>query len=118
MIKIPSEVLTAEELSEATGRDAGKIDIEITGISLDRQNLVLNIDTRLNFVMPMKLEHLMKERIRSKIGSAGRIRINYMYTGIKVNPAGSDRGDEGNNNGSGYNGNGGGYRKRSNKCLI
>ena len=73
MIKIPSEVLTAEELSEATGRDAGKIDIEITGISLDRQNLVLNIDTRLNFVMPMKLESLMKERIRSRIGSAGRI---------------------------------------------
>ena len=116
MIKIPSEVLTAEELSEATGRDAGKIDIEITGISLDRQNLVLNIDTRLNFVMPMKLESLMKERIRNRIGSAGRIRINYMYTGIKVNPAGSDRSDEGSSNGSsGYNGNGGGFRRRSNK---
>ena len=79
MIKIPAEVLSAEELIEATGRDAKNLDIEITGISLDRSSLVLSIDTRLNFVMPMNLERLMKERIREKIGSSGRIRINYMY---------------------------------------
>ena len=84
MIKIPSDILTAEELTEATGRDAKNLDIEITGISVDRQGLVLNIDTKLNFVMPRSVERVMKERIRARIGSVSRIMINYMYTGIKI----------------------------------
>ena len=119
MIKIPEDVLSAAELMEATGRDAKNLDIEITGISLDRQSLVLSIDTRLNFVMPMKLESVMKERIRSKIGSAGKVRFNYMYTGIKVAPAGSEGGsDTGSgygNNGNGSSGGNGGYRRRNAK---
>ena len=116
MIKIPAEVLSAEELIEATGRDAKNLDIEITGISLDRSSLVLSIDTRLNFVMPMNLERLMKERIREKIGSSGRIRINYMYTGIKVAAAGSESSGSGSYAGSSSNSyNGGGYRRKNAK---
>ena len=65
MIKIPEEILTVAELTEATGRKAQDIDIEITGLSVDRSSLVLSIDTKLNFVLPRNLESLMKERIRA-----------------------------------------------------
>jgi hypothetical protein len=104
MIKIPEEILSPEELSDATGRKVKDLDIEITGLSVDRSSLVLNIDTKLNFVMPRNLESIMKERIRAKLGSVHTIRVNYMYTGIKVSapPA-----DAGNDNASQYNGGGG-----------
>ena len=118
MIKIPADVLAPDELCEATGRKAADLDIEITGISVDRQSLVLNIDTKLNFVMPRNLESLMKERIRSRIGCLGRIMINYMYTGIRMPAPGSDGGDTGGYSGSGgySGGNGGnGSRRRSSK---
>ena len=82
MIKIPEEILTVAELTEATGRKAQDIDIEITGLSVDRSSLVLSIDTKLNFVLPRNLESLMKERIRAKLGSVHKIRVNNMYSGI------------------------------------
>ncbi len=115
MIKIPSDILTAEELTEATGRDAKNLDIEITGISVDRQGLVLNIDTKLNFVMPRSVERVMKERIRARIGSVSRIMINYMYTGIKIQT--SDRNEDNSSNGyRGGNGNGNStYKRRGGK---
>lgn len=83
MIKIPSDILTPEELVQASGKKAEEIDIEITNISIERKSLVLNIDTKLNIVLPKNLENLMKDRIRSKIGSVNRVRVNYTYTGIK-----------------------------------
>ena len=110
MIKIPSDVLTADELTEATGRDAKNLDIEITGISVDRQGLVLNIDTKLNFVMPRSLEKVMKDRIRAKIGSVSRIMINYMYTGIKIQT--SDNSEDNSPSGGYRGGNGNGVYKR------
>ena len=86
MIKIPAEILTTEELEAASGKKAADIDIEITNISVEKNSLVLNIDTKLNFAMPMNFESLMKERIRAKIGSVNRVRVNYTYTGIKLSP--------------------------------
>ena len=120
MIKIPEEILTVAELTEATGRKAQDIDIEITGLSVDRSSLVLSIDTKLNFVLPRNLESVMKERIRAKLGSVHKIRVNYMYSGIKVAPppADYDQGSQsGGYNGGGYNGSngggGGGYRRKA-----
>ena len=116
MIRIPADVLTAEELSEATGRKAADLDIETTGISVDRQSLMLNIDFKLNFVMPRNLESLMKERIRSRVGPACRIMINYMYTGIKMPSADSEqRSENGHSGGSYKGGENGGFRRRSAK---
>lgn len=119
MIKIPEEILTVAELTEATGRKAQDIDIEITGLSVDRSSLVLSIDTKLNFVLPRNLESLMKERIRAKLGSVHKIRVNYMYSGIKVTPPPADY-DQGGQSGDGYNGGyngsnggGGGYRRKA-----
>ncbi len=119
MIKIPEEILTVAELTEATGRKAQDIDIEITGLSVDRSSLVLSIDTKLNFVLPRNLESLMKERIRAKLGSVHKIRVNYMYSGIKVAPPPADY-DQGGQSGGGYNGGyngsnggGGGYRRKA-----
>ena len=116
MIRIPADVLTAEELCEATGRKAADLDIETTGISVDRQSLMLNIDFKLNFVMPRNLESLMKERIRSRVGPACRIMINYMYTGIKMPSADSEqRSENGYSGGSYKGGENGGFRRRSAK---
>ena len=86
MIKIPTEILTTEELETASGKKAEDIDIEITNISVEKNSLVLNIDTKLNFAMPKNFENLMKERVRAKIGSVNTVRVNYTYTGIKVAP--------------------------------
>ena len=119
MIKIPEEILTVAELTEATGRKAQDIDIEITGLSVDRSSLVLSIDTKLNFVLPRNLESVMKERIRARLGSVHKIRINYMYSGIKAAPAPAeyDSGNQSNGYSGGYNGsNGGGgngYRRKA-----
>ena len=90
MIKIPEDILTADELVEATGRKAKELDIEITGLSVDRSSLVLSIDTKLNFVMPRNLESIMKDRIRARLGSVNKIRVNYMYSGIKIPPQNSE----------------------------
>jgi len=113
MIKIPSDVLTVEELEQAAGKKASEIDIEITNISIERKSLVLNIDTKLNFVMPKNLEKLMKERICAKIGTVNLVRVNYTYTGIKM-PEHQDEEPAGNGYGGGYNGGygGGGFRRK------
>ena len=56
MIKLSEDILTAEELKEASGRDARDIDIEITNVSVSRMgggsSVALSIDAKLNFVMP------------------------------------------------------------------
>ena len=96
MIKISEDILTAEELKEASGRDTGDIDIEITNVSVSRVNggtsVALNIDAKLNFVMPKKTENLMKQRIAARIASAERVRFNYTYTGVMIpkKPAGEE----------------------------
>ena len=84
MIKLPEDIVTPEELCEATGRKVKDINIEITGITVEKSSLELVIDTRLNFVMPRNLETVIKERILSKLGYVNRIRINYMYSGIQI----------------------------------
>ena len=106
MIKIPQGILSPAEILEATGKNEKDIDIEITGISVDKAGVVLTIDTRLNFSMPRNLENRMKERIKAALGSVNRIRFNYMYSGLKV----LDHSDEALQTGGygGFNGNGGG----------
>ena len=88
MIKISEDILTADELREASGRDIKDIDIEITNVSVSKVNggtsVALNIDAKLNFVMPKKTENLMKKRIASRIASADRVRFNYTYTGVMI----------------------------------
>ena len=88
MIKISEEILTADELREASGRDIKDIDIEITNVSVSKLNggtsVALNIDAKLNFVMPKKTENLMKRRIAARIASAERVRFNYTYTGVMI----------------------------------
>ncbi|MBQ6389174.1 MAG: PolC-type DNA polymerase III [Mogibacterium sp.] len=111
MIKIPEEILSASELTEAIGRKEKDIEIEITGISIERAGLVLVIDTKLNFVMPRNLESIMKERIMSKIGSVNRVRVNYMYTGIQQAQTAHENSSNGASGGwNGNGGNGGQYR--------
>ena len=86
MIKISEDILTVDELKEASGREAKDIDIEITNVAVSKVNggrsVALNIDAKLNFVMPKKTENLMKRRIAARIASAERVRFNYTYTGI------------------------------------
>ena len=120
MIKISEDILTAEELREASGRDAKDIDIEITNVAVSKVNggrsVALNIDAKLNFVMPKKTENLMKKRIAARIASAERVRFNYTYTGIMIpkKPAGEESMTfQGSGNG-GYNG-GNGRQYRQNK---
>ena len=52
MIKISEEILTADELKEASGRDIKDIDIEITNVAVSKVNggtsVALNIDAKLN----------------------------------------------------------------------
>lgn len=109
MIKIPEDVLTIEELEAASGRKASEIDIEITSIALEKKSLVLNIDTKLNFVMPKNVENVMKERIRNKIGSVNRIRVNYEFTGVKFAPSRQEEASQPSN--GGWNG-GGNYKRK------
>ncbi len=121
MIKIPNSILSPAEIYEATGRKEKDIDIEITGLSVDKAGVVLTIDTRLNFSMPRNLENRMKERIKAALGSVSRIRFNYMYSGLKVldhsNEAVQSGGysGSGGGNGGGGNGNGGWSGKRRTK---
>ncbi len=117
MIKIPSEILNKEELLDASGKSEQDIDIEITNISLEesdnKSGLVITIDTKLNFVLPKKYEHLMKERVISKVGYAKRVKVNYTYTGIKI-PDRSEYGDsDSSGNGKAY-GYGNGFFKKKN----
>ena len=88
MIKISEEILTADELKEASGKDIKDIDIEITNVAVSKVNggtsVALNIDAKLNFVMPKKIENLMKRRIAARIASAERVRFNYTYTGVMI----------------------------------
>ena len=68
MIKISEEILTAAELAEASGKDIADIDFEISSVTVSRINggtsVALDIDAKLNFVMPKTTENLMKRRIR------------------------------------------------------
>ena len=118
MIKISEDILTVTELEEASGKKKDDIDIEITNIAVSKiaggKSVALNIDAKLNFVMPKKTENLMKKRILSRIASAERIRINYMYTGVMI-PKKSDNYDGDSYNGGGYSGNGGGEYRRKKK---
>ncbi len=112
MIKISEDILTAAELEEASGKKKDDIDIEITNVAVSKiaggKSVALNIDAKLNFVMPKKTENLMKKRISSRIASAERIRINYIYTGVMI-PKRAE-GYDGDAGGNGYGGNGGEYR--------
>ena len=110
MIKISEDILTVDELMEASGRDARDIDMEISEVSVSRMgggtSVALSIDAKLNFVMPKKTENLMKKRIAARIASVGRVRVNYTYTGVRQ-PQHSDY-EDGSPSGGSYGGNGGG----------
>lgn len=113
MIKIPEEILTVAELEEASGKKSGEIDIEITNISVSGiaggKSVALNVDAKLNFVMPKTTENLMKKRILGRIASVERIRVNYTYTGVMI-PKKSEVAEADYFDG-GYNGNGGEKRR-------
>ncbi len=108
MVKISEEIINASELCGALGRKESDIDIEVSGVSLDKSSLMLSVDIKLNFTMPKNLESLMRERITYKIGNIKDVRFNYMYTGFKVPQAGQES-DAGNGSSYGSGGNGGGY---------
>jgi len=119
VIKIPEEILSVAELTEASGKSEQDIDIEVTNISLEesgsKRGLVITVDTKLNFVLPKKTEALMRERIISRIGHARRVKFNYTYTGIMI-PKTTDNGET-----NGYaEGNGGGFyrRKKDEKAAF
>ena len=120
MIKISEEILTADELREASGKDIKDIDIEITNVAVSKVNggtsVALNIDAKLNFVMPKKIENLMKRRIAARIASAERVRFNYTYTGIMIpkKPAGEESYQAQTGSG-GYNGGNGRQYRQSKK---
>ena len=120
MIKISEDILTVDELKEASGREAKDIDIEITNVAVSKVNggrsVALNIDAKLNFVMPKKTENLMKRRIAARIASAERVRFNYTYTGIMIpkKPAGEESYQAQSGNG-GYNGGNGRQYRQSKK---
>ena len=117
MIKISEDILTAAELMEASGKDAKDIDIEITNVAVSKANggtsVALDIDAKLNFVMPKTTENLMKRRIASRIASVERIRVNYTYTGVMI-PQKTDVSDNTGSNGYAY-GNGSGKGRRQSK---
>lgn len=79
MIKIPKEVLSIEELEKASGMNADRIDIEFTHVSIDKESLVMKIDTRLNFVMPLSFESKMKRRLSQSLGAKSQIDFHYMF---------------------------------------
>ena len=116
MIKISEEILTAAELAEASGKDIRDIDFEISSVRVSRINggtsVALDIDAKLNFVMPKKTEALMKKRIAARIASAERVRVNYTYTGVKM----PQRTDDTEGAPAGSNGYGNGaFRRKSKK---
>ena len=121
MIKLSEEILTADELKEASGKDLKDIDIEITNVSVSKANggagVALNIDAKLNFVMPKKTENLMKKRIAARIASAERVRFNYTYTGTMIpKKSADDNYGQTQTNGSGmYNGGNGRQYRQSKK---
>ena len=121
MIKISEDILTVDELKEASGRDTKDIDIEITNVAVSKVNggrsVALNIDAKLNFVMPKKTENLMKRRIAARIASAERVRFNYTYTGVMIpkKPAGEEFMQAGGNGNGGYNGGNGRQYRQSKK---
>lgn len=99
MIKISEDILTADELIEASGKKKQDIDIEITNVAVSKTSMgtsvALTIDAKLNFLMPKKTERIMKERIASRISSVKKVRINYSYSGIKIPRHTEDGGDSG-----------------------
>ena len=99
MIKISEDILTADELIEASGKKKQDIDIEITNVAVSKTSMgtsvALTIDAKLNFLMPKKTERIMKERIASRISSVEKVRINYSYSGIKIPRHTEDGGDSG-----------------------
>ena len=121
MIKISEEILTEEELKEASGKDLKDIDIEITNVSVSKVNggsgVALNIDAKLNFVMPKKTENLMKKRIAARIASVDRVRFNYTYTGIMIpkKPSGEEYSQTNAYGSNGYNGGNGRQYRQSKK---
>ena len=79
MIKIPEDILTTEELENASGMKADQINIEIRNIVLEKQSLTLLVSVKLNFVMPKFAEVSMRERIVAKIGSVDQVRFKYVF---------------------------------------
>lgn len=112
MINISNEILSIEEITAAVGKKAADLTLELSNVSLERKNLVLTIDIKLNFVMPRTLEILLKERLKAKLGQVNRIVVNYIYTGVRMS-APRDEAPAQNSYGGGYQGgNGGGYKRK------
>jgi len=95
MIKLREEVLTAKELEEASGMKADQINIEIAGVALQSRSLTLNVNVKLNFVMPKTTERLMKQRIQNRLGSVSRVKIGYLYENTIENSARKSGGGNG-----------------------
>lgn len=112
MIKISEEILSIDEITNAVGRKASDLDLELSGVTLNRNGLVLTIDIKLNFVMPRTLEILLKERLNQRLGGVNRIVLNYIYTGARVSTPRMDN----QSTGSGYGAQGGynstGYKRK------
>ena len=85
MIKIPAEILSADELVIASGMKEEDICISFAGVDIERKSLVATVDTKLNFIMPLKYEKIMRERLMSMFGQVKRVKINYIYESAETN---------------------------------
>lgn len=114
MIKIPSDLLSMDELIEASGKEASDIDIEIANITFSKLNSLINVELRLNFDLPKKYERLLTKRINSKLGTNNKISYAYIYTGFKKPETGVNDYDESENK-SDSRGNGVRWRNKNHK---
>lgn len=79
MIKIPSDILTPEELVHETGIAEKNLEIEFTGLTIEIKSLTLLLSVKLNFVMPKSLENKIRKRFLAKVDSVRSVRFSYIY---------------------------------------
>lgn len=79
MIKIPASIITPAELENFAGIKQQNIDIEFVSMGLERMSLTLNIVVKLNFVLPLSGEVLIKERIMKQTPNINAVKLEYLY---------------------------------------
>jgi DNA polymerase-3 subunit alpha (Gram-positive type) len=79
MVKIPNEIVDPAELASAVGMREKDLDMEFVDVSIDRKSLIMNLDVKLNFIMPKKIENSIKSYMKKSLGSINGVRISYTY---------------------------------------
>lgn len=79
MVKIPADIIHPAELAQATGLPERELNLEFLNVAIERKQLLLLLDIKLNFLMPKRLENQMKERMKARLGNIKRVKISYTY---------------------------------------